>query len=63
MPSVRLKNFRDGLTDMRVLDLLESREGRKKAEELLASSAGTVPSFNDYPRSSDFYDGLAGLIG
>ncbi|MBQ9878899.1 MAG: DUF4091 domain-containing protein [Clostridia bacterium] len=63
VPSVRLKNFRDGLTDMRVLDLLESMVGRKKAEELLASSAGTVPSFNDYPRSSDFYDGLAGLIG
>lgn len=52
LASLRLEVFYDGLQDMRALQLLESKIGRSRVDELLAEYG--VHGFNAYPADDNF---------
>lgn len=52
--SVRLKNFGEGLVDMRALSLLENLAGREKCNELIHKYFGE-PRFNVCPENTQVY--------
>lgn len=54
MPSLRLKAFNEGISDLRALRLLESLIGREKTLRLLEKGLDKPLSFTCYPRSEEW---------
>lgn len=52
VPSLRMAVFREGLQDLRALELLEEKIGRAAAEELVREELGEV-TFREWPRDPE----------
>ena len=55
IPSLTLKVFAEGLADLRMLELLEQKQGRAATEALLDRLYGKTMTFTDYPREDAFF--------
>ena len=54
VPSVRLKEFYDGIQDMLALKALESKLGAAAVSELISSSSDCKLDFSHYPHDSEW---------
>lgn len=58
LASIRLMVLQEALQDLRALQLLESLTGREHVCQLIMQKAGMLITFKQYPRSSEFLQGL-----
>jgi hypothetical protein len=56
--SIRLNALREGMEDMRLLDLCSEKLGRERVEEIITEVAGMEITFNDYPHDTNFLNRL-----
>ena len=56
--SIRLNALREGIEDMRLLDLCAEKLGRERVEEIITEVAGMPITFREYPHDTNFLNRL-----
>lgn len=62
MESLRLHAMRGAMEDIRMLELYESRFGRKRTKAMLLELAGGVLNFREYPQEEHFFQKLTARV-
>lgn len=62
MESLRLHAMRGAMEDIRMLELYESRFGRKRTKAMLLELAGGVLNFREYPQEERFFQKLTARV-